>query len=718
MRHLASPRFSYLLILPLSGAALAQTPQTLETVTVVSTATRTEQPIEGVSATVQVIDQQQIEKIGAQTLKDIFQRTPGLALQYGSFPSASAASKSSVSLRGVGATGTLWLLDGRRLAGEVKNPYDMDRIPAASIERIEIVKGPMSALYGADAVGGVINIVSKKPEAGETQGSVSLSHGANADGDGANSNLSANVRGGSDKARYSLNFSHQDATPYTETETTQTRLGSPATPPPLANAKDSYDVPVSYREEAEVSTVSGRIEWLPTTQTTLGLEANHFEEEREGTYRGNFHPTGFSPAPGQRVPAFDVPVRSRDDNQRTDIAFDVQHKANEQWDLKGRVYQSKYEKRNSTTMTEYADFAYPSEAASSASGMTANVTIQALEGSATWYSPDDQHVLTGGVEIRDEEREASVFTQSDDLTTRQVGSQALYLQDEWAIDRDLTLTLGGRYDKYTQDAYTDALGTRHDESNDSESTFRIGLSKALRPQLHLRANVAQGYRVPDIRELYIQKQTPAGLQLGALTIDPARGKTAYDLQPESTNAFEIGLRGQNGALRYDVAVFYNEISDRIEQTQVGTGQTAYYTFQNVSKANTRGVEFQTQYDITPNWQAQFAWSELDTENKDTGQELALTPKRDVSLGLDWKINDRLSANANLVHTGEQTYFENERAITADSHTLLHLGSQYALDAKQRWQLTAGIRNVTDESIEKRLGSDPGTTFYFGLRGKL
>ena len=59
----------------------------------------------------------------------------------------------------MGGTGTLFLIDGERLAGEVKNPYDLDRIPASMIERIEVVKGPMSTLYGADAVGGVINII-------------------------------------------------------------------------------------------------------------------------------------------------------------------------------------------------------------------------------------------------------------------------------------------------------------------------------------------------------------------------------------------------------------------------------------------------------------------------------------------------------------------------------------------------------------------------------
>ncbi|MBW2187010.1 MAG: TonB-dependent receptor plug domain-containing protein, partial [Deltaproteobacteria bacterium] len=130
-----------------------------ETMTV--TATKSAKNIDGVTASIVVISEAEIRALGADSLKDIFESTPGLTVQYGTFPAASAKSKSSISIRGLGATGTLFLLDGRRLAGEVKNPYDMERIPASIIERIEIIKGPMSVLYGADAMGGVVNIITK-----------------------------------------------------------------------------------------------------------------------------------------------------------------------------------------------------------------------------------------------------------------------------------------------------------------------------------------------------------------------------------------------------------------------------------------------------------------------------------------------------------------------------------------------------------------------------
>ncbi|HBQ44812.1 MAG TPA: hypothetical protein DD716_04095, partial [Thiomicrospira sp.] len=78
-----------------SGNALAENiaPQKLGQVVV--TATKTERSIDKVTASVRVITEEDIQKMGATTLKDIFQKTPGLVLQYGTFPSGSSASKSS-----------------------------------------------------------------------------------------------------------------------------------------------------------------------------------------------------------------------------------------------------------------------------------------------------------------------------------------------------------------------------------------------------------------------------------------------------------------------------------------------------------------------------------------------------------------------------------------------------------------------------------------------
>ena len=802
--------FSIGIALSITSVSYAETSTELDEIEVVSTATRTEQPIEGVAASVIVVDSKDIKKMGAQTLKDIFNNTPGLIIQYGTFPASSSASKSSVSIRGVGSTGSLWLIDGRRLAGEVKNPYDMDRIPASMIERIEVVKGSMSALYGADAVGGVINIITKKPKSG-FQGDVSIRYGANNKGDGGQAQLNAAFRGGKDKMRYSFYASKQNTDRYNETEKTQTRVGSgrhipskiPANPGFLkpkhpitkgnpfylqadgsvkpkpfdrtkvptdkaavqnafttfrsaiqSNVKDSYDVPVSYREDSDVTTLGGRLEFDVNDRVSTGFEFNWFEEERNGTYRAAFHPMGFKPPVGHkansivghradgtpisayerlqqfqttsafgnvpvgRIPAFDVPVNSHDENNRIDLGADITVQVNEDLSIKSRLYRSDYEKRNTTTMTKFKDFGYPNEKKSGASGMSADVIITALETNATW-AVNDKHLVTLGGEVRDEKRSATVFSQGPGFDKRNVDYKALYAQDEWDISETLHFTLGVRYDQYNQDSYTDGLGNKRKAKKDSKSTFRIGMVKNFSSAVNLRFNIAQGYRVPDIRELFIQKQTPAGLQLGAQTVDSRFNKTAYDLKPESVNSFEIGLSGRKGKINYELVAFHNEIDDRIQQLSIDAnkdGRDDYFTFKNVSSAKTQGLEARLGYQINKNLDANFSWTELQTENKDTGKDLEFNPERIVSARVNWKANDRLNLGLSATHTGKQFYQKAGKDKHTKGFTLVNLNASYAIDSKKKWELFGGVDNIFDEKVEKRLGSNVGPFVFAGVRG--
>ena len=151
------------LISAIASLALAQNSfaETSLKEVMVTTATKTEKNIEGVSASIIVVTQDEIQKTGASTLDKILEKIPSINAQYGRFPHPSASSKAAISLRGMGANGTLILIDGKRLSGETESPYEMTRITASMIERIEIVKGSMSTLYGSDAIGGVIKGTSK-----------------------------------------------------------------------------------------------------------------------------------------------------------------------------------------------------------------------------------------------------------------------------------------------------------------------------------------------------------------------------------------------------------------------------------------------------------------------------------------------------------------------------------------------------------------------------
>lgn len=691
---------TFIALLPFQAVA------TVDTETITVTATKSAKNIDGVTASVDIISGAEICAIGADSLKDIFEKTPGLTIQYGTFPAASAKSKSSISIRGLGATGTLFLLDGRRLAGEVKNPYDMDRIPASIIERIEIIKGPMSVLYGADAIGGVVNIITKKVTE-QPSGAINVQGGANDDGDGAKMNADLSVRGKKGKFGYSLYANALKTEPYEEAENTTTMIKTAsgfvppsAHPHPQINQiQDSYAVDVSYREESEVYTLGGRFTFDLLNNTTVGAEFNYFTEERDGDYRSTFFPTGVSPAPGQRIAAFDTPVHSHDDNERLDFGADLKSAISTDLTLNFRIYNSYYEKRNTTTASNWEQAGYASEEASESLGMNADVDIWSYEGYAV-YALGDSHLLTGGGEYRDEEREATVFNQAGTPETRSVDYTAFYLQDEWQISNSLSTTFGARYD---------------DISNaDNKTTFKVGAVNKFSEQVIVRANFAQGYRSPDIRELYIRKNTPAGAQRGSSVVDTTLGKVPYDLQPELLNSYEIGISGKNAGWHYSAALFYNEIEDMISQVTKNSGTpSTYYTFENISDATTSGLELAVGYNFASGLGLDLNWAELDTENDQTGEDLEFNPERQVSATLNY-MQDSYNLWISGKYIGEQ-YAEVADDDTIDSYFLTNVGGTLFLLEKQQLELYGGVNNIFDESVDTLLGSSVGPYVYAGIR---
>ncbi|QFR49981.1 TonB-dependent receptor [Sulfurimonas lithotrophica] len=689
----------------------------------VSVATKTKQNIDGVAATVNVITQKDIEKMGAENLKDIIEKTPGLSVQYGTFPSASSKSKSSISIRGMGANGTLFLLDGRRLAGEVKNPYDLDRIPASIIERIEIVKGPMSSLYGADAVGGVINIITKRPT-DEVKIEAGVRYGQNQDSDAQNLNMNLSLQNKVDKFAYSVYAGYTTTEPYTQKERADVWVPSttgkdkpsdtagntfPPTPiPDMSAISDYYNQDVTYREDSSIYTLGTRLSYDFSRDLQLGIDINYFNEERDGQYIGYFHPSAYTmaggPNAGNPVPVYNVPVDSHDENERLDTSIDLSYTINEDIQVKARLYRSYYEKRNTTSAVYWQDLNYASKEASEQNGMDADVDLKVAELSATYLAIED-HLISAGAEYRDEKRNATVFNQSPQMSEKKVDYQSLYLQDEWDISEKLNMIIGARYDAIS--------------NADNKPTFRLGGLYEFDKIAKLRLNVAQGYRTPDIRELYIHKQTPNGLQIGANVM-------GYDLKPESTNALEMGLGGKSNSFSYDLVLYYNQIKDMIAQVMGTYNSTAAYTFVNIADANTMGMELSLAYRFTNKVYTNFFWNELKTENERTNRDLEFHPDRTLMLSFNWPcmFSDNLNYGLTAKYVGKQHYTDvinrgaptqttNANAKTND-FTLVDFTLDYKLN--KMLDIYGGVNNLGNEGVDDVLGSNVGRYYFAGVRG--
>ncbi|MCA0176041.1 MAG: TonB-dependent receptor [Proteobacteria bacterium] len=149
---------------PAWAQALAAAPQT-----VVVTGAREPLPLADIAADVVVIDAARIAASPADSLADLLRREAGVQLTRNGGPGAA----SSISIRGAAASGTLVLVDGVRVGSATLGQAELEGISLATIERIEVLRGPASSLWGADGVGGVIQIITRQGKAG-TQGGARL----------------------------------------------------------------------------------------------------------------------------------------------------------------------------------------------------------------------------------------------------------------------------------------------------------------------------------------------------------------------------------------------------------------------------------------------------------------------------------------------------------------------------------------------------------------
>ena len=139
---------------------------------VVVTAGRRTQRLADVAVSTEVLSRAEIEATGASDLAGVLSGHTGITVEGGHPVGA------GVMLQGLGAERVLVLLDGQPVIGRISGKLDLGRIPAASIARIEIVKGPQSTLYGSEAMGGVVNVITRTPIAQQLDGGVTTTYGA------------------------------------------------------------------------------------------------------------------------------------------------------------------------------------------------------------------------------------------------------------------------------------------------------------------------------------------------------------------------------------------------------------------------------------------------------------------------------------------------------------------------------------------------------------
>lgn len=656
----------------------------------ITTATKTQKNIDGVSASVVVITKEDIEKISATTLKDILDKVPSINAQFGRFPHASALSKGAISIRGVGPNGTLILLDGKRLSGETEQPYEMSRIPASIIERIEIVKGSMSTLYGSDAIGGVINIITKK-SIDTNNTTLDVKYGANSHSQAREKNANFSTLGNIDGFKYKIFASTIDTSSYKINKDYTQKVINPntgATIPSMMNPQSGKSgvLGVTYGDDSTVNNAGISLEKNVTDNLTLGVDLNYFKEDREGSYLGSSQATGL---PGM---VLNTPVNSKDDNRRVDVSTFAKYYVNDDLTTTLKLYESNYKKRNETTPSNFTGPVNKK--------FSANVKIDDIE-SITTYALNDVNLLTFGLDYRKETRDSAAINpdpQSSDFIKKNIEYKSVYLQDEIELTDTLNAIIGTRYD---------------DISNaDSKTTFQAGVVQKLGENTRIRANYAQGYRAPDIAELFVVAPLYKDAKRYGSEVVNNFKTSAYDLKPEKSDTFELALANNFENFNSEIVLFKTMVKDKIESVAYGTGGSKYYTSENLDKVDINGVEVNLDYKFTESFDIQFNLTYLDTEDKNTNKELTYTPSLSASLNLNYKLLDDLTSNIALRYIGKQ-YEDQANDNKLDDYTLVDLGLNYNIN--KITSIYGGVDNIFDKKVDERVNINVGTYYFAGVK---
>ena len=226
----------------------------------VVTATRTEVSLMDAPGAVTVITAEDIKDIPANDILDIIRETAGVSLI-----GRGVGGRNVISIRGLNSWHSLILIDGKRLAASDPvfghSDFEQNWVSIESIERIEVVRGPLSALYGSEAIGGVINIITRKTT-DEWQGSAKIGGGFRDDGNGGeNRNIGIQAGGPIVKDKLGLSLTAE----YIEDKDTP----------------DKDDPVVSELEGKEVFSVGGKLTFLLNPNHTLEATAGIVRDDRE-----------------------------------------------------------------------------------------------------------------------------------------------------------------------------------------------------------------------------------------------------------------------------------------------------------------------------------------------------------------------------------------------------------------------------------------------------
>lgn len=560
------------LLFPLLASAAVQAQESASLNTIVVTGTRSEKTLDETPVPTEVVDRREIARTQARTLKDALENVPGLQLT-----EIHGKSGFQVSLQGMTSDQVLVLIDGLPISASTGSSVDVSQYLLTEVERIEVVKGASSAQYGSSAMGGVINVITRRIEPGLAAAATADvgTYGGQNVGSPGSAHGNVRVGGGNQQWRASVAADVLDNKGFAVDPDAWSRQGD-------AIRREQY---------------SGRLEWLPTPAGRFWLDAGRYRETDTQRY------TYFAP------PTY-VPQRKTEDITRDRLGYGGQWRFGngvkarlagvaEDYDSATREYSNGVgtARRNSSQRTEHVSL---------------QVDLPAWR-RQLWQFGADVH----RERLRQNANGISELARDAERT-----SNELFLQNDILFN----------------DTWEMVLGLRAQDDSDFGTHYapKIGLRANLPTgdawKTVLRANFGQGYRVPNLKERHYLFDHSS---LGYVVLGNP------NLKPESSNSFQLGGTATwNERLSLSANLFHNRVRDLIqtdtENFEVVNGIAAY-TYRNVSRARTQGLETGARWQASSVLALNAGYTFTDTEDLNTGQELTRRPRSIARIGFDWQL---------------------------------------------------------------------------------
>ena len=594
-----------------------------ETAPVVVTASGFEEDVRFAPASISVIKADEIAQRGYTDLRQVLDMVEGVD----TFGATGRFDTPAVSIRGMDDGYTLLLVDGVAqvgpgIAGGMMRSFNQlanTSLPTPSqIERIEVVRGPMSTLYGSDAMGGVINIITKKVT-DEFHGSVSV----------------GSILETTDNKSNTMKYNFNMAGPITRGKVGMQMRGSYLKRGPSAFGVDKE------KRDYDNWNLGTRVTYTPAAGHSYYLDVDRGQNMRDGDFAqaGRMDiPSPPAPVAGAFVrTALDGDVAQRFDRMK--IVLGAENKVGKEGTWTNTLSFLRNEMHLDADMTGTAKPSLMPRAIPIRSQIRNNVKNDFVTFDTKYVTPlGDDHTLAVGARWQREGVDYHLMRRmgptgfappmltaqmqrrnSNDNGSLSRASWALYGEDTWALTKKLVFTYGVRYD--------------HPEDYDDNLSPRGYLIYMPNRNFTVKGGVATGYKAPTMLQ-----SAPVDIHLN-ITGEIYRGNTG--LKPEKSTTEEIGFYYHN---EHDtdahVTFFHTDFKNKIDLgdavTVAGIGDVR--TYENVGKARIHGVEVGTKFAIAPKVSAGLNWTLLTSQiksGKNVGQPLRSTPKQAVNLRLDW-----------------------------------------------------------------------------------